>query len=184
MKLIVGLGNPGEKYQKTLHNAGFMALDFLADRLGLGPFTNKYKGLFLTAKEGTRNFALLKPQTYMNLSGESVRAAMDFYKIEPSEVLVLSDDMDLPLGTLRYRKKGGHGGHNGLRNIIQHLGDQNFPRLKIGVGRPDGKKSVTSHVLGTPHATDQETLEFACKESGDFILNFIRGEEIQIPPKA
>jgi len=184
MKLIVGLGNPGNQYQDTLHNAGFMALDHLAEMQGIGPWQEKFKGLNLKANLEGRPFLLLKPQTFMNLSGQSVVACLQFFKVEPEEILVVSDDMDLPLGNLRYRQKGGHGGHNGLRNIIELLGSQNFSRLKIGIGRPHGNKQVTGHVLGKPKQDQIQLLEEAVQKAASHIKDFILGNPLHIEPKA
>ncbi len=138
MKLIVGLGNPGSKYDGTRHNAGFALIDLLAAAHKSEFHTEKkFKGELasLTHRQHDKIF-LLKPDTFMNLSGESVVAICQFYKLQPSEVMVLHDDLDLPLGSLRFAQNGSPAGHNGLRSIIQHLGTQDFARLKIGIGRP------------------------------------------------
>ncbi|MDX2270399.1 MAG: aminoacyl-tRNA hydrolase [Cyanobacteriota bacterium] len=147
--LIVGLGNPGRQYQNTRHNCGFMVLEYLADRWGIPlrlekRFRGRWgEGVALQAKQ-----RLLLPETYMNLSGESVRTVVDWYKISADQVLVIYDDMDLPLGRIRLRANGSSGGHNGIKSLIQHLGTQEFPRLRIGVGQPKGEKDVVGHVLG------------------------------------
>ena len=149
-ELIVGLGNPEPKYDKTRHNIGFDAIDALAKAWQLSLKQNKrFQGLFA---EGTSPYGgkirLLKPLTYMNRSGQSVRAVTDWYKIAPKSILVIYDDMDLPVGRLRMRLSGSAGGHNGMKSIISHLGSQDFPRLRIGIGKSDGKKETISHVLG------------------------------------
>lgn len=154
-RLIVGLGNPGKKYDKTRHNIGFDAVDCLAKRWQVSLSENRrFNGNF---GEGFaypgKKVALLKPLTYMNRSGQSIRAALDWFKIEPSEVLVIYDDMALPIGRLRIRQSGSAGGHNGVKSAIAHLGSQDFPRLRIGIGEPrhpeaDGDRKVVSHVLG------------------------------------
>jgi PTH1 family peptidyl-tRNA hydrolase len=148
-ELIVGLGNPEEKYNKTRHNIGFEAADLLARSWGLSWQQNKrFQGLFT---EGQHRFGnkirLLKPTTYMNRSGQAVQAVSDWYKLSPASVLVIYDDMDLPLGKLRLRRSGSAGGHNGMKSIIAHLNSQNFPRLRIGIGKDDRKETI-SHVLG------------------------------------
>lgn len=149
-ELIVGLGNPESKYDKTRHNIGFEAVDRLAKAWQLswqpnGRFHGSYaEGMAI----GSKKIRLLKPLTYMNRSGQSVRAAIDWYKMSPESVLVVYDEMDLPVGRLRLRLSGSAGGHNGMKSIISHLGSQNFPRLRIGIGKSDGKTETISHVLG------------------------------------
>ncbi|MEM9274786.1 MAG: aminoacyl-tRNA hydrolase [Cyanobacteria bacterium P01_F01_bin.143] len=149
-ELIVGLGNPEPKYDQTRHNIGFDAVDSLARVWSLSWKENKrFQGLIA---EGTSPYGnkirLLKPLTYMNRSGQAVRAVIDWYKIAPGSVLVIYDDMDLPVGRLRIRRSGSAGGHNGMKSIIAHLGKQDFPRLRIGIGKSDGKKQTIGHVLG------------------------------------
>ena len=149
-QLIVGLGNPEPKYDKTRHNIGFDAVDALAKTWQIPLKENRrYKGLFAEGLTPYGNkIRLLKPLTYMNRSGQAVRAVADWYKIEPRSLLVIYDDMDLPVGKLRMRLSGSAGGHNGMKSIISHLGSQDFPRLRIGIGKSDGKKETISHVLG------------------------------------
>jgi peptidyl-tRNA hydrolase, PTH1 family len=149
-ELIVGLGNPEPKYDHTRHNIGFEAVDNLASSWGMSWKENKrFQGLIT---EGVSTYGnkirLLKPLTYMNLSGQAVRAVTDWYKIPPQSVLVIYDEMDLPVGRLRIRLAGSAGGHNGMKSIISHLGSQNFPRLRIGIGKSTGKQQTVSHVLG------------------------------------
>lgn len=183
MKLIVGLGNPGSKYSETLHNVGFRALDHLAESLSLPDWKSQYKGLITCGSLGGESFVLLKPQTYMNLSGESVLACKQFFKIDLEDMIVVSDDIDLEPGNLRYRVKGGHGGQNGLRNIIQLCGGSNFHRLRVGIGRPFGKKDVAAHVLSKGPAEVQTAVEDSLEESVKYLENFIRNVPIQISPK-
>jgi PTH1 family peptidyl-tRNA hydrolase len=149
-ELIVGLGNPEAKYEKTRHNIGFEAVDLLAKDWRLSWQDNKrFQGKLAEGLAiGSKKIRLLKPLTYMNLSGQSVRAVLDWYKLAPESVLIVYDDMDLPLGKLRLRLSGSAGGHNGMKSIISHLGSQNFPRLRLGIGKSDGKKETVSHVLG------------------------------------
>ncbi|WP_017328172.1 aminoacyl-tRNA hydrolase [Synechococcus sp. PCC 7336] len=149
IELIVGLGNPGPKYTDTRHNCGFMAIDRLSDRwkIPLNP-EKRFQGDYGEGVGPAGKLRLLKPKTYMNLSGQSVRAAIDWFKLDPASVLVVYDDMDLPFGRLRLRLSGSAGGHNGMKSIIQHLGQQNFPRLRLGVGAPDGDRDAIGHVLG------------------------------------
>ena len=134
--LIVGLGNPGKDYARTRHNCGFRAIDILAQQLGCKIDKSKFQGLYGQVTRDGKKLFLLKPQTYMNLSGEAVIQAARFYKIPPEHIIVVSDEVSLPIGKLRIRKKGSAGGHNGLKNIIQHLGTEEFPRIRIGVGAP------------------------------------------------
>ena len=154
LRLVVGLGNPGPKYAGTRHNIGFMVLERLASREGVQfRQQNKLHGLVSEVGHGESRLRLLMPQTYMNDSGRSIRAALDWFGLTADQLLVLVDDMDLPLGRLRLRAQGSAGGHNGLRSTIQHLGGQEFPRLRIGIGAPadtpDERRAKTvSHVLG------------------------------------
>ena len=144
--LIVGLGNPGREYEKTRHNAGFIAMDYFAYKKGIG-FVEKHGGLFNKIRVGDNEVFLLKPLTYMNNSGQSVIQVVNFYKINPSDVVVMHDDMDIPAGEVKYKTKGSAGGHNGIKSIIAHLGTQEFKRVKIGVSKPD-EITVIDHVLG------------------------------------
>jgi PTH1 family peptidyl-tRNA hydrolase len=134
--LIVGLGNPGLDYALTRHNAGFLALDYIADQQGWPLNAEKWQGICGSGRLGEARIFLLKPQTYMNRSGECVARLADFHRIGPEQILVLHDDLDLPSGKIKVTAKGGAGGHNGIRSLIQHLGTADFVRLKIGIGRP------------------------------------------------
>lgn len=166
--IVVGLGNPGEKYENTRHNVGFMVADELAER-GRFPIQRlKFRALTNTAVIGGQGVLVMKPTTYMNLSGEAVGEAARFYKIAPDHVLVISDDVDLPVGKLRIRKSGSAGGHNGLKNIIQHLGTDGFPRIKVGVGMPDHPEhEMVDWVIGKPKGEEakvlRDTLDRAAK---------------------
>ena len=145
--LIIGLGNPGREYAQTRHNAGFLLVDRLAERLGTRFRRLQFKALTTDARYGDAKIILAKPQTYMNLSGQAVGALVRFYKVPPEHLLVAYDDLDLPLGTVRLRPKGGHGGHKGMRSIIERLGTQEFPRLRLGIGRPPGRMDAADYVL-------------------------------------
>jgi len=134
--LIVGLGNPGPKYELTRHNAGFLALDYFADRHGFSLNHEKWQGQFCRERLDEARILLVKPQTFMNRSGECVVRFADFYKVEPAKILVVHDDLDLPPGRIKVVARGGAGGHNGIRSIINHLGTSDFARLKLGIGRP------------------------------------------------
>ncbi|NMA91181.1 MAG: aminoacyl-tRNA hydrolase [Amphibacillus sp.] len=148
MKCIVGLGNPGRKYQKTRHNVGFMVIDELLNRHGWSLDKKKFNGHYCLESLYGEKVVLLQPQTYMNLSGDSVKPLLDFYQIEPNQLLVIYDDLDLPIGKVRLRQTGGHGGHNGMRSIIQTLGTKQFNRIRIGIDRPQTGITVTDYVLG------------------------------------
>jgi PTH1 family peptidyl-tRNA hydrolase len=147
MKLLAGLGNPGASYAQNRHNVGFMAVDAIAAAHGFGPWRSKFQGEIAEGRLGTNKALLLKPGTYMNLSGDAVRAAMSFYKLEPADVIVFHDELDLPAGRVRVKTGGGHAGHNGLRSIEAHVGPV-FTRVRIGIGHPGDKRLVTNHVLG------------------------------------
>ena len=166
--LLVCLGNPGDQYENTRHNAGFMVADELADRLNVPVQRLKFRALTNTVTLGGRKVLLMKPMTYMNLSGEAVHEAASFYKIPPERVLVVSDEVALPPGTIRVRKNGSAGGHNGLKNIIQHLGTDQFPRIKVGVGAPgQAGYDVVDWVIGRPLGEDQKVLMEALDRAGD-----------------
>lgn len=159
MFIIVGLGNPGKKYENTRHNAGFLAVDALADKYGICISEKKHKALCGTGIIEGHKVVLVKPQTFMNLSGESVRAVMDFYKIDPEEeMLVIFDDISLAPGNLRIRKKGSAGGHNGIKSIIAHAGTQNFMRIKVGVGEKPSGWDLADYVLGHFSEEDNDKL--------------------------
>lgn len=147
MKCIVGLGNPGRKYEKTRHNVGFMAIDRIAASLGTSLNEKKFKCDYSTVLWRGEKVLLVEPQTFMNLSGEGVRPLIDYFKIKPEDVIVVFDDLDLPTGKIRLREKGGHGGHNGIRSLIQHLGTKEFKRVRIGIGRPIEQMAVVDYVL-------------------------------------
>ncbi|WP_069789899.1 aminoacyl-tRNA hydrolase [Cyanobacterium sp. IPPAS B-1200] len=148
--LIVGLGNPESKYDKTRHNIGFEIVDYLADKWGFSWQKNsKFNALFCEGIAPHRQkVRLLKPLTYMNRSGQSVRAVIDWYKLSLDDLLIVYDDMDIPLGKIRLRLSGSAGGHNGMKSIISHVGGQKFPRCRIGIGKSEGKKETIGHVLG------------------------------------
>lgn len=156
--LLVGLGNPGNQYAATRHNMGFMALDRLADREGFRFNKLRFRAWTGQWKVGDRQVLVMKPQTYMNLSGEAVREAVQFYKIPADHVLVIYDDVSLPVGKLRVRPTGSAGGHNGIKNIIAHLGTQDFPRIKIGTGAPGEGGDMIDWVIGVPSQAERKVL--------------------------
>ncbi len=173
-RLIVGLGNPGNNYRDTRHNVGFMVLDEVAQRMGTG-FQSEKRWNSLLARSGAT--WLLKPQTFMNLSGEAVQAVGHFYKLQAAETLVVFDDVDLPLGTLRFRPSGSAGGHNGMRSIISQLGTNAFPRLKLGIaaanGRPAGHQ-LSSHVLGRFSEDERPALNEMIQRAADAVMHCLR----------
>lgn len=147
MRLFVGLGNPGAGYARNRHNVGFMAVDAIADAHDFSPWRTKFQGELAEGRLGLEKVLLLKPQTFMNLSGDAVQAAMTFYKIEPSDVVVFHDELDLAPERVRVKTGGGHAGHNGLRSITGHIGPE-FVRVRLGIGHPGDKRLVTNYVLG------------------------------------
>ena len=168
--LIVGLGNPGEKYENTRHNVGFQVIDELAERQGKPVQRLKFKALTGLLTIGGEKALVLKPVTYMNLSGEAVRPAADFYKLPPERILVISDDVALAAGRLRIRAKGSAGGHNGLKSIIQHLGTDQFPRIRVGVGeKPHPDYDLADWVLGRPQGEDKKVIDAAVKRAADAV---------------
>ena len=173
MFIIAGLGNPGKEYENTRHNAGFMVIDALVDKLNADVSEKKHKGLCGKAVIGGQKCILLKPQTYMNSSGESIRAAADYYKIEPEDIIVIYDDISLAPGQLRVRAKGSAGGHNGIKSIIAHLGTQEFPRVRVGVGEKPSRMDLADYVLGHFSAEDKKIMTDAVKEAADAACEII-----------
>ncbi|OCA80676.1 aminoacyl-tRNA hydrolase [Bacillus sp. FJAT-27225] len=165
MKLIVGLGNPGRQYAGTRHNVGFEVIALLADRLGIAMDQAKHKGVFGSGVHKGEKVLLLMPLTYMNLSGEAIRAAMDFYKLDTEDLLVIYDDLDLPTGKIRLRQKGSPGGHNGIKSTIAHLGTQEFNRIRIGISRPPVGMAVPDYVLGRFSKEEGPLIEEAINKS-------------------
>ena len=174
--LIVGLGNPGQKYEHTRHNMGFLTVGLLAEQLNVKLNKVKFKSAYNIVRFGGQKCLVMKPQTYMNLSGEAVHEAVQFYKIPADHVLVIYDDVSLPVGKLRVRPTGSAGGHNGIKNIIAHLGTQEFPRIKIGTGAPSGGGAeMIDWVIGVPSQAERkilvESFENAVKAAEDIIEN-------------
>lgn len=169
MYIIAGLGNPDGRYENTRHNVGFEVIDILADRMGICADEKKHRALCGRGALEGQKVILLKPQTYMNLSGESVRAAADFYKAEPENIIVVYDDISLEPGQLRIRGKGSAGGHNGIKNIIAHLGTQEFPRVKVGIGEKPKGMDLADYVLSHFSQGERETMREAYKEAAEAV---------------
>lgn len=172
--LIVGLGNPGKEYTNTRHNCGFRAIDVLAEKLNCKIDKSKFQGLIGQATHQGKKLFLLKPQTFMNLSGRSVLQLSAYYAIPPSRIIIMFDDISLEPGRLRVRADGSAGGHNGIKSIIQELGSQNFPRIKIGVGsKPNPQQDLADWVLSGFNSTDQKALDTALPFAADAALCII-----------
>ena len=168
--LIVGLGNPGSKYERTRHNVGFLVLDELAERKNIPIQKLRFRALTNTTQIAGAKVLLMKPTTYMNLSGQSVGEAARFYKIPPERILVISDDVDLPVGRLRIRRRGSAGGHNGLKSLIAHLGGEDFPRIKLGVGsKPHPDYDMADWVLGRFTGEEQKHIKQAVAAAADAV---------------
>ncbi len=172
--LIVGLGNPGREYEKTRHNCGFRALDILADQLGCKPDKAKFQGLYCQANYRGKKLLLLKPQTFMNLSGRSVLQLSSYFQVPPQRIIVMFDDISLEPGRLRIRSDGSAGGHNGIKSIIGELGSQDFPRVKIGVGaKPHPQYDLADWVLSSFSAQEEKALQPALERAADAALAII-----------
>ena len=166
IRLIVGLGNPGADYVGTRHNAGFWLIDLLASDLGLGfRFEKRYNSEECKLKVENKDIYLLKPQTFMNRSGQAVAALARYFKIAPEQILVIHDELDLPPGTNRIKQAGGHGGHNGLRDIVNHLGSREFFRIRVGIGHPGDSSQVINYVLHKPSVADLNAIEVANRDT-------------------
>ena len=172
MKVVVGLGNPGSRYAGTRHNVGFAVVDVLAAAPGCGRWQSRFHAQVAELNEGGEKVLLVKPETFMNLSGRCVRQVLDFYHLEVADLLVVCDDINLPLGKLRFRARGTHGGHNGLRDIQNHLGTNEYPRLRIGVGAPDQDDAI-DHVLSRFRPVEkpviEEALQLAVQAAGVWV---------------
>jgi PTH1 family peptidyl-tRNA hydrolase len=175
MKLLVGLGNPGAKYARNRHNIGFMALDRIAAEHGFGPWRAKFQGQMAEGRFGSTRVTLLKPETFMNLSGQSVGKAMRYLKLEPADVIVFHDEIDLAPGKVRLKTGGGHAGHNGLRSIHAHIGPD-YDRVRLGVGHPGHKDAVPGYVLRDFPKADEDWLDDVLRGIGDGIPALVSGD--------
>ncbi|NLC96997.1 MAG: aminoacyl-tRNA hydrolase [Erysipelotrichaceae bacterium] len=172
MKLIIGLGNPGLKYEKTRHNCGFMVMDKIEEKLNVKVSQNKFKSLICTFKHKNEQVILVKPQTYMNLSGEAVIQVVNYYKINKEDILVIHDDLDLPVGKIRIRTKGSAGGQKGMKNIIDLLHTQDIPRIRIGIDN-DKQIPTADYVLGKVKKEDLEVFENSIETASEAAIDFI-----------
>ncbi len=174
MYIIAGLGNPTKQYENTRHNAGFCVIDYLSDKYNIPVKQAGYKALYGSGYMEGQKVILLKPQTFMNLSGESIRQVIDFYKIDPEEeLIVVYDDISLPPGQLRVRGKGSAGGHNGIKNIILHTGSQKFPRVRVGVGEKPAQYDLADYVLGHFSKEDQPVMKQAFADAGAAVVEIM-----------
>ncbi|MFB6469329.1 aminoacyl-tRNA hydrolase [Cytobacillus sp. Hz8] len=180
MKLIVGLGNPGKPYEHTRHNIGFDVIEQLSENISIPLNQAKFKGIYGMGNVGGEKIFLLKPLTYMNLSGESIRAIMDYYEIDKEDLLVIYDDLDLPVGKIRLREKGSAGGHNGIKSTIQHIGSQEFNRIRVGVDRPKNGMPITDYVLGRFSKDEQEVINTVIKRCADACEAWFQKPFIQV----
>ncbi len=175
--IIAGLGNPGKEYEITRHNAGFLCLDILANRLGFTTDRIKFKSVYADTMINGHRCLVMRPQTYMNNSGEAIKEAATFYKIPPERCIVIFDDIDISLGSLRVKRKGSAGTHNGIKSIIYHLNSDNFPRIKIGVGsKPHPDYDLKDYVLSTFSKQEQETLKKTMEKACDAVELIVGGD--------
>ena len=174
MYLIVGLGNPESDYSKTRHNMGFNVINKISEQYEIDVNKNKFKGLYGTGQIEREKIILLKPQTYMNLSGESVREIVDFYKIDLNNVIVIYDDIDIEPGKIKIKKFGGSGTHNGMKSVVNELGSQNFKRVRVGIGSPKNKADLINYVIGHIPEEEARTLEKGVLEAKDAVIEILK----------
>ena len=174
MYLIVGLGNPEEEYSNTRHNMGFNVINKLSEECGIKVNKNKFKGLYGKGKIEEQDVILLKPQTYMNLSGESIREIVKFYKIKKEEIIVIYDDIDIEPGIIKLRKKGGPGTHNGMKSVVNCLNTEEFIRVRVGIGKPKNNQDLISYVIGYIPKEDIELLDKATTIAKDSVLEILK----------
>ena len=174
MYLIVGLGNPEKEYGNTRHNMGFNVINKIAEDYSVNVTQSKFKALYATEQIKGKKVILLKPQTYMNLSGESIIAFKNFYKIEDENIIVIYDDIDLEPGTIRIRKKGGAGTHNGMKSVVECLGSEKFARVRVGIGMPEDKSDLINYVIGYVPEEEKEILNKECEVAKDAAIEIIK----------
>lgn len=180
MKLIVGLGNPGRQYEHTRHNVGFKVIDKLSEELSIPLDRQKFNGVYGIGHISGEKIILLKPLTYMNLSGECIRPLMDFYDMDVEDLVVIYDDLDLPVGKIRLRAKGSAGGHNGIKSMIHHLGTQEFNRIRVGIDRPTNGMKISDYVLGVFTEDDSEGINEAITYSVKACESWLQQPFVQV----
>lgn len=180
MKCIIGLGNPGKKYVATRHNIGFMVIDELAHRHHFQLSKEKFNGLYTIELISGEKVACIQPQTFMNRSGDCIQPFIDYYKINVENIIVIYDDLDLPVGKIRLRKKGGHGGHNGLRSVIDRLGTNNFKRLRVGIGRPMDSQPIIDYVLNKFSKDQKEAVQSSINLAADACEKWLKEDFNQV----
>lgn len=174
MYLIVGLGNPEEEYSKTRHNMGFNVINKLSEQYEISVDKKKFKGIYGKGVIENQDVILLKPQTYMNLSGESIQEIMHFYKIDIDKLIVIYDDMDIDVGVVKIRKMGGPGNHNGMKSVVQHLSTQKFARIRVGIGTPENKSDLITYVIGAIPKDEVEKLDKATSIAKDAVAEILK----------
>ncbi|MDS9473291.1 aminoacyl-tRNA hydrolase [Sporosarcina pasteurii] len=180
MKMIIGLGNPGKQYESTRHNIGFHVIDELADRLGVTSMQSKFNGMYTIVHQPEGKVMLVKPLTYMNLSGECVRPLMDYYDVEVEDIIVLYDDLDFAPGELKLRQKGSAGGHNGMKSLIAHLGTDKFKRIRLGIGRPTNGMKVSDYVLSSFGKEELPLINEMVDKSADACMNWLKTPFLEV----
>lgn len=180
MKMMIGLGNPGKQYEKTRHNVGFQVIDELAERFAAPPMQLKFNGAYTILHRPEGKVLLVKPLTYMNLSGECVRPLMDYYDIDVNDIVVMYDDLDLAPGQLRLRQKGSAGGHNGMKSLIAHMGTLTFNRIRMGIGRPTGGMKVPDYVLSTFSKEELPLIEDMVQRSADACEEWLKKPFLEV----
>ncbi len=180
MKMMIGLGNPGKQYEKTRHNVGFQVIDELAERFAAPPMQLKFNGAYTILHRPEGKVLLVKPLTYMNLSGECVRPLMDYYDIDVNDIVVMYDDLDLAPGQLRLRQKGSAGGHNGMKSLIAHIGTLTFNRVRMGIGRPTGGMKVPDYVLSTFSKEELPLIEDMVQRSADACEEWLKKPFLEV----
>ncbi len=180
MKMVIGLGNPGKQYEKTRHNIGFQVIDELADRLGATSMQSKFNGMYTVIHRPEGKVMLVKPLTYMNLSGECVRPLMDYYDVDVEDIVVLYDDLDFPPGELKLRQKGSAGGHNGMKSLIQHLGTDQFKRIRLGIGRPTNGMKVVDYVLADFRKEEEPEIQNMIDKSADACVEWLKTSFLEV----
>ncbi len=174
MYIIVGLGNPEEEYKNTRHNMGFDTINKIAEQYHIEINKSKFKGIYGTGTIENEKVLLLKPQTYMNLSGESIREVLNFYKLDESALIIIYDDIDIKPGTIKIRKTGGPGTHNGMKSVIQNLNKKEFARVRVGIGMPEHKNDLINYVIGKMPEEDRKILDEATTKAKDAVIEIIK----------